>query len=1172
MAETLTPAQKLAVENRGGKLLVSAAAGSGKTKVLVDRLLSYITDPDAPCNIDDFLLITYTKAAASELRSKIARKLTEQVALAPENRHLQKQIQRLYMTKISTVHAFCSDLLRENAYRLDISADFRVADERECGQIQMQVMETLLNGAYDAIGEDEDFQTFVETQGFGRDDRKIPGILLQVYHASQCHLDPDAWLDDCVADTDASEITDAGQTVWGNYLIRQLHDYLDLQMAAIANCRDQAEVNGQMPKVVILLGATIEQLALLRSCNTWDEIVTHKEIDYGRLMFPKSCADDSLKESIKAVREACKKKLGQRLTYFASSSEQVLADLASAGSAARGLVKLVRQFRQAYNKAKQLRRVLDFGDLEHKTLDLLLGKRRSGPTAIAYEIGQRFREIMVDEYQDSNAVQDAIFSALTVKKQNCFMVGDVKQSIYQFRLADPTIFLQKYNSFAPAETAEAGQGRKVLLSSNFRSAGPVIQAVNDVFSCCMSQSVGGLNYGEAEMLYEGIPHIDNTEPEVELIAVEVDHDTYAEEADVTAERIVQLLDGSHMVRQGDQLRPIVADDIVILLRSPGSVGADFQYALERRGIRCSTGAGADLLQTEEIGVLRSILQIISNPLQDIPLLSVLTSRVFQFSANDLAAFRGKRRWGTIYDALRFEPSEKVKAFLDVLAHLRREARLRTLSELLEEVFLLTKIDSIFSAAEYGEECLANLQAFCQLAAECEANGQKELDAFLDYLDALAEKGIAIASDQKAAGAVTIMSIHKSKGLEFPVVFLCGLSKGFNMESTRAQVLCDKDLGLGLSCVDLKNRVRYPTIAKRAIARKMICDSISEEMRVLYVAMTRAKDRLIMTYADKDLQTHLAELVGRMDLSPKELLTSDVSCAGTWVLLTALRRTEAGELFALGGKPADAGFREPAWRIDVKQAVETCAGGQEQTAEQQSVLDMRTFEEIKRSLGFEYPYIGAARFPSKQTATQLKGRQKDQEAAENADPAKRVFRQWRQPSFITEAKAPTQFGNAMHALMQYIRYDACGSLDGVKREISRLLAEGLLSEQEANAVDAQQIVNFFLTDIGRKIRNAASVLREFKFTILDNAEKYGCSTNGELVLLQGVVDCALIEEDGITVVDFKTDSVTEKTIESVANGYRLQVQLYADALSRIYETPVKSVQLYFFKLNCFVAVK
>ena len=1166
MADKLTPQQAQAVHDRGGKLLVSAAAGSGKTKVLVDRLLTYLTDPADPANLDEFLIITYTKAAASELRGKIAAKLTERIAEEPENRHLQRQMQRLFLTKISTVHGFCSDLLREYAYKLDIAADFRVADENECREIRETVLADLLDRAYETAGENGDFRAFVDSQGLGRDDRLVPEIIEKVYDSAKCHLDPEGWLDRCLRDAEVEEAEDASETVWGTFLMEDLFSYLDAQLRVLKQCAAQLDACDGMEKPAINIRDTLNQLEALRSCQSWDEVVKAKDIDYGRLTFPRKNPDPDLTERVKAARNACKKGLEKKLHSFADGSKQVLSDLAQSGAGARGLIALVRQFDREYRQAKRSRRCLDFSDLEHRTLDLLLGKSRSGPTVAAAEIGRRFREIMVDEYQDSNGVQDAIFGALTWEKKNCFMVGDVKQSIYQFRLADPGIFLEKYSAYASAEEAGPGEGRKVLLSHNFRSGGEVIDAVNDVFSACMSPRVGGLHYGEAEALREGVPHEALPDPGVELHAIEVREDTYNEEAAFVAKRIQTMLRTGTLVRKDGELRAVMPEDIVILLRSPGSVGGHFQRALEARGIRCNSGGGMDLLQTEEIGTLRSFLQTIVNPRQDIPLISTLASPVFGFTADDLAAFRSRKKKGSVYDALLESNLPKAKEFRRVLEQLRREARMNTLTQLLESVFALTRLDSIYAAMPGGEAKRANLQTFYQLAAEFEAGSLRDLGQFMDHLDALEDRGL-VAAGSTGGGAVTIMSIHKSKGLEFPVVFLCGLSRVFNRESLQAQILCDKELGLGLSVADTKNRVRYPSVSKRAIAAKMAAESLSEEMRVLYVAMTRARDRLVMTYAVKNLAADLQDIALRMDFDGGDLLCRDAVCPGEWVLLAAMQRTEAGQLHTLGGKPERTRIGEHPWQICVTEAPET-GDGTSGLTEQAEAMPEGAEDQLRKALAFRYAHDAATQAPSKQTATGRKGRIKDAEAAENTREPKNPERTWRRPSFLTETVEGKAYGNAIHAALQYIRYENCGSEDQVVWEIARLVEQGFLKEEQGKLVNCGKIAAFFATDIGNKLRNGTAYLREFKFSILDDGRHYGDGLEGELVLLQGVVDCALLEEDGITIVDFKTDYVTEDTLAARVEYYRPQVETYGEALSRIYEKPIKGQYLYFFRLDRF----
>lgn len=1167
MAEQLTPQQAQAVYDRGGNLLVSAAAGSGKTKVLVDRLMAYLTDPNDPANIDEFLIITYTKAAASELRGKIAAKLSERIAQEPENRHLQQQLQRLYMTTISTVHAFCGELLRQNAYRLDLSADFRTAEENECAQIRDTVMQQLLETAYDTMGEDPDFCALVDSQGIGRDDRQLPQVLLKVYDSARCHLNPDAWLDRCMDDGSVEAVTDAAQTRWGRFLMDELFGYLDLQIAAMERCIAQAaDAPGGGP-VVAFLNENLQQLRFLRQSEIWDQIVARGEIDYGTLRFKKDFTDEDLKTRIKVIRDGCKEGLKKALRPFADHSGQVLADMDNTAAALRGMVQLVRRFEKEYDLVKRRRRILDFSDLEHRALDLLLGKHRTGPTAVAREIGRRYREVMVDEYQDSNAVQDAIYGALTAEKHNCFMVGDVKQSIYQFRLADPGIFLEKYAAFKPADQAAAGEDRKVMLSRNFRSGGAVLAATNCVFEGCMSPEVGGLYYGEDEALYEGLAHEPLGEPEVEFHGIEIRENTYPEEAAYVAQRIKELLDGTHFVRDKNGLRSIRPDDIMILLRSPNSVGDYFRLALERQGIPCAGTGGGDLLQTEEICVLRSILQAIHNPRLDIPLLAAMASPVFGFTADDLAAMRSGKRGCSVYDALRQSELPKVQAFLALLKKLRKEARMETLSRVLEMVFNETRIDSIYAAMSDGSMREANLRTFYQMAAGVEAGGQTDLGRFLEYLDAMEEKGLIMTAEGGNAGCVGMMSIHKSKGLEFPVVFLCGLGRQFNQESKRAPVLCHKELGIGILAADSGRRVRYPTVARRAISAKISADSLSEEMRVLYVAMTRARDRLIMTYSSNDLQKEVSDMVIRSNMDCNTLTIREVTSPGEWVLLSALHRKEAYDLFALAQRPAKVREFDHPWKIVVSEApTEEACGG---LSEELNVLPSEELRGLEEGLSFRYPHLAATFAPSKQTATQRKGRDKDKEAAENAPEPKAHRRSWRKPSFVSGEVSGKLRGSATHLALQYLRYENCGSLKAVEAEVRRLVSEGFLSEQMGSMVECERLARFFVTDIGKRLRTSENVLREFKFSVLDDGTAYDEQLAGEKILLQGVVDCALMDDDGIVVMDFKTDRVTEDTLQATAQRYRPQVEAYAEALSRIFEKNVKAKMLYFFQLDRFV---
>ena len=1037
-----------------------------------------------------------------------------------------------------------------------------MADETETQELRRTVVEDLLNRFYETEQGGEDFRTFADTQGFGRDDSALPELILRVYDSARCHKDPGAWLQRCRDGFTPGENTDAGVTPWGGCLLAELRRTLAGHIFALEQCRALAKETRGFEKAAENLGDILFQLERLRGSETWDEAAAHRNVDFGRISFPRKDCDLERKERIQAARDGCKDAMKKIAAGFTDDSRQLLSDMASTASAIRGLCALVEAFDRDYRRAKRGRRALDFGDLEHETLDLLLGKDRIGPTAVAREVAQRYREVLVDEYQDTNAVQDGIFSAITGEKKNCFLVGDVKQSIYRFRLADPEIFLKKYAAFRPAENADPGEDRKVLLSDNFRSGGEIVEAVNHVFTACMSPQVGGLRYGEAEALREGIPHAPLPDPGVELYLLETGEDGYAQEADFIASRIRQMLDEGTLIRDGKAFRPMEPQDVVILLRSPGSVGEYYQTALESRGIRCAIGGGTDLLKTREVEDMCALLRTVSNPRQDIPLLGTLVSPLFGFTAQELAEIRAGRTRETFFDALTASGAPKAAEFLGILSRLRQQARRATLTELAESCFTLTRADSIYGAQPHGKLRQENLRQFFQMICEYDDSSGRSLGQFLDHLESLQTSG-RMASSAGVGDSVTVMSIHRSKGLEFPVVFLGGMSRRFNMEDLRAQILCDPDLGLGPLVADRENRVRYPSLPRRAIAAKMKRESVSEEMRILYVAMTRAKDRLIMTCACKNPEKQLAKTVQRMNPPGDGLLCMEAGCPADWLLLAALQRTEAGALHALGGRPENTRVSQFPWKIGV---VENLPAGEEAQVKTDPAepLPPEAEARIGELLRYQYGHIPATLAPSKQTATGRKGREKDEEAAENTRAL--PVRPFRAPAFRGAKTDGRARGNAVHGAMRFLDYSRCASAADIAGELDRLTREGKLTQEDRDLIDPRQIAPFFETPVGKKLRLGGSYLREFKFSLLWDGKEFGEGLEGEQVLLQGVVDCALLEEDGITVVDFKTDHVTEETLDQTVERYRTQVETYAAALARIYETPVKETCLYFFRLR------
>lgn len=1169
MAEVkLTRAQAQAVSARGSNLLVSAAAGSGKTKVLVDRLMGYLTDPADPANLDEFLIITYTTAAAAELRAKISGELSKRLAREPGNRHLQRQLQRIYLAKISTVHGFCGEILREFSYALDLPGDFRIADQQEALELRQTAMEGVLEEAYEKIDREPEIQALVNTLGLGRDDRALPELIARLYDSARCHLQPEAFLNDCLEKAAAEGARDAGQTPWGAYLLEAFHGFLDGEIALFTGLLAELRRDPALEKAAGLYASNLEQLKALRAFSTWDEVYAGKATAFGRMPSLKEDPIDPERwEQIKQLRADTWSELKAWQSRFYGDSEQVLEDLRSTVSAMAGLAELVRRFDRSFSREKDRRRALDFSDLEHKAVELLLGKRLSGPTAAAREIGGRFREVMVDEYQDSNRVQDSIFSALTAGRGNCFMVGDVKQSIYSFRLAEPGLFQEKVDAYLRPEEPGQAPGRKVFLSENFRSGGEILAAANDVFACAMSRQVGGVDYGPTEQLREGVPHEALPQPAVELHCLDLSQkegeaSKDEAEANFVAGRIRRMLEEDTFIRDASGLRRVKPEDIVILMRSPSNVAGLYVRALAARGIRCRTGDGENILDAPEICVLRAILQVLDNPRQDIPLLAALRSPVFGFSADRLGAIRGAHPDGCYYDALEASREADAAAFCRTLSTLRRWAKTETLAALLRRIFDETGMESVYRSLPDGQSRVENLRLLCTTAAAFEEKGRKDLPQFLEFLESQTERGLTRPTDGNH-GAVRVMSIHKSKGLEFPVVFLVNLDRKMNLEDQSAPVLTDPDLGIGCCAVNQAQRVRYPTVAKRAIAAKMERDTVSEELRVLYVAMTRPRDLLVMTYASTNLAGRLKSIAGAMELPACPRVSAQAGCLGHWVLMCALTRTEAQPLFDLGGRPKALAVRDTVWDIRVHDDPALWKRGSGVLGDEGEKVRLPD-QEALRTMTAAYGYPAACTAPSKLTATQLKGRSLDEEAAEQTHPARREGSPWRRPAFL-ESRRPggKEAGIAMHLAMQFLRYEACTDRQAVEAEIGRLVREEFLTPAQAALVDCGKIARFFESALGKRLRSGENVLREFKFSLLEPGETYDPALKGERILLQGVVDCCLLEPDGITVLDFKTDRVPPEGAEKLADRYGPQVQAYGRALERIYGLPVKARLLYLF---------
>ncbi|MGM9522373.1 MAG: helicase-exonuclease AddAB subunit AddA, partial [Oscillospiraceae bacterium] len=858
----LTPEQAEATVNSGGQLLVSAAAGSGKTKVLVERLLKRV---DAGLDVDDFLIITYTNAAAAELRGKIMDAIYERLADEPENKRLRREAALCGKAQIETIHSFCSGVIRENAHILGIAPDFRIADENESLLLKQDVLSNMLDELYDSGG--AEFFALADTMGAGRDDSALGSVILDTHTKLLSHPDPEKWVDKQIKMLRLDGAEDAGKTVWGRVLMDKARDTAQFWEGRIGAVLSEAAANPDFEKAygeslrVTLSG--IERFKTALEAGTWDEAREASAVSFPR---PKNISGfDDLKE----VRTQCRKALEKTAELFYDSSEKCLGDMRLTAPAVSSLLKTVLLFENKYSAEKRRRGILDFSDQEHLALKLLVDGETGEPTRTAREISLRFAEIMVDEYQDVNEIQELIFGAVSREGRNIFMVGDVKQSIYRFRLADPTIFLRKYLSFKDAQDAEDGEGRRIILSRNFRSRAEILNAANFVFKNVMSVKFGDMDYTPREYLYPGASYPESSEPPVELYVIdagsEIEEESQDDKTDVEARfaagRIRELV-GSAMVSDGvGGLRPADFGDIAILMRSPRSRLPKWIAALSEQGIPVAAETSSGFFGEMEVSIALSLMYIIDNPRQDIPLISVLRSPVYGFTSEELARIRLEDQEGDFYSALKKSAGKEEKSalFLKELEDFRRAAPDMTSDELLWHVCGKTGLFAIVSAMPGGEKRRANLMRLFEYARSFESAGYKGLFGFVTYMRRLQEQGETPQPDAGAGAenAVTIMSIHKSKGLEFPIVILADTTRRFNTEDSKKPLLIHPELGVGPKRVDIARRIEYPTIARRAVRAGMLSEGLSEELRVLYVAMTRAKEKLIMLCSFTDAERELA---------------------------------------------------------------------------------------------------------------------------------------------------------------------------------------------------------------------------------------------------------------------------------------------------------------------------
>ena len=1156
-----TPSQKQAIEDRGGAILVSAAAGSGKTRVLTERLTGRISDPNDPRDIDSFLVITYTRAAAAELRGRITDKLGEMLAADPTARRLRRQSALLQRAQIGTIHSFCTTLLRRYCHLCGLSPDFAVADEDRARALRAAALRRVMDAAYQRG--DVEFLLLADTVGAGRDDARLEGLVLTLYDRIQSHPRPEEWAREQREALSAPH-ADASETPWGQEILfsaAQTAIYWAGQLYALLTLM---ACSGDMMKAY---GKSVSESAdALRAfamlcAKGWDAAREALPIPFPRLGSLRKPDAPELAEYVKARRDSCKKAAAKLETALGATSAKLLSDMERTAPAMRALLTLVADFDAAFTAEKRRRSLVDFSDLEHIAARLLVSADGS-PTEAAAEVSARFTEVMVDEYQDVSQVQDLIIRAVSDNGRKLFMVGDVKQSIYRFRLADPGIFIKKYLTYAPAETAAPGEPRRVLLRENFRSRTSVIDAVNAVFSNLMSRSLGEIDYDDAAALRAGARY-EGDAPVPEFIAVtlpdaddgdEERPDKAAVEAAFVAAKINELIRSGATVTVSGETRRVGYGDVAVLLRSANVTGGVYRRELTRAGIPVMSDGGGGFFASPMVKVLRSLLAVIDNPRQDVPLISALRSPLFCFTVNDLARIRAFSPDTDFYGAVvaAAKSDAKCAAFLQTLLKLRDAAPDMELGALLREVYSSLDCMALCCAIPGGSAERENLMLLYSLASRFEKSGWRGLHRFLAWLASMEERGEEPrAGSEDASGAVRIMSVHKSKGLEFPVVFLCDTARQFNKADTKSAVLVHPVLGLGPKLTDAARGIEYPTLARRAIASRMERETLSEELRLLYVALTRARERLFVTCIFPDPQKVIDGVAPAVTSPMAAEALSTMPRPAQWLIAAALADEQR----------------------HIRLTVETARRGERRRAEgveAQARSDAADAGLAKR-LDWEYPHQRAVTLPSKVTATELKSLgSPDEESLSLLPRARGTFRR---ADFVRDRGRlnAAERGVAAHAALRYIDFARTGSEAEIRAELSRLAAEGYLSEKEARSVDAAAIGALFQSEAGKRILAADDVKREFPFTLLCRADTLFPGAGEDEILLQGVIDCCIEERGALTIIDYKTDGVTAETAQRRAGRYRAQLEAYALAMERITGKPVKEKILCFLRCGALISL-
>ena len=1230
-----TEEQQKVISLRNRNILVSAAAGSGKTAVLVERILSKICDPKKPVDIDRLLIMTFTRAAAGEMKERISAAIDQKLYDNPDNEHLQRQVSLIHNAQITTIDGFCAYIIRNYFHMIDLDPGYRTAEEGELKLLREDVMKEVLEEAY--AQKDEKFLNLVECYANGKTDDEIRDMIYKLYDASMSHPFPEEWIEECLRVYQVDNVEDLRSTKWMTLLWDAAEECIseidDLLERATHICR---EIDGPyfyetaLESDSLLLKEAKERAAKRDYNGMASLLAAHK---YARLSAKKDLnVDEEKKKQVKDLRDTEKyiwKELEEH--YFSQSEEHILEALKYCRKPMEGLARITLQFKAAFAEKKREKNVLDFSDMEHFALDILLKKEGETyvPSQAARELSEKYDEVLLDEYQDSNLVQEILMQTVSGwvnERKNIFMVGDVKQSIYRFRLARPELFMEKYKSYSLEDSPE----QRIDLHKNFRSRPEVLESVNFIFRQIMGEDLGGIAYDEAAALYPGASFPEGQDPEfvkTEILLVdkysplleEEDEEVTENERELEALAIagrIQSMVGHERVldKETGEYRLLQYGDIVILLRSASGWAETFGEVLSARGIPVYTASRTGYFSATEVVTLLNYLRILDNPLQDIPMTGVLRSPIVGCTTEELAELRIAYPEGMIYECVcRFVEDyrkhgsseenkkilgEKLSCFMDTMNTLRDKAAYTPVHQLILEVLARTGYGDHAKAMPNGEQRNANLNMLVEKAMEYEKTSYRGLFNFVRYIQKLQQYQVdygEVNLSGTGESAVQIMTIHKSKGLEFPVVFAAGMGKRFNFRDMNTSILIHPELGIGADAILPEKRIIAPSLCKQIIRRALLMESLGEELRVLYVALTRAKEKLILSGTIGALHPELGELSALRD-SEEPLLSLGRRLGGKtywdYVLPALARHRCMAPLFHEYGifmNTANPLYKDPAefkvTRVTARELTESEVMEQaeremkKETLENWNpgrVFDSEIREEIQRRFSFVYPYQYLEDLPVKVSVSELKKRSyhSEQDLEETVDYETEEEIQPLVPRFIEEKKEEGYTGalrgTAYHRIMECLDYQKTANRDEIRRQLREWVDARKMERKEAESVRVKDIWNFVETPLGQRMKAASEkklLFREQPFVIARKASEldpqWQCEEN---VLVQGIIDAYFIEDEEIVLVDYKTDFVRRGEEQKLIDRYHVQLEDYAQALERMTGRKVKERYIYSFTLG------